>query len=72
MITDVEHLYQVRIDQEENLPESLPHNYWFNFLVVAEHPVTKKTSYIWLPDLEMQRDHLENGTETYKVLFEFK
>lgn len=72
LITDVEHLYQVQRKNEPTLPESLPYEYWFNFLVIAKHPVSGKTSYIWLPDLEMQRDHLENGTETYKVLFEFK
>lgn len=72
IVSDVEHLYQVQRKNETTLPESLPYEYWFNFLVIAKHPTNGKTSYIWLPDLEMQRDHLENGTETYKVLFEFK
>ncbi len=71
IIDDVEHLYQVRVDTEPNLPESLPWNYWFNFLVETLHPTSGKKQYMWLPDLEIQRDHLENDTKVYNLKISF-
>lgn len=70
LIQDVEHLYQVRMGQEPNLPTVLPWNYWFNFLVEATDESGNK-SYQWMPDLEIQRDHLENGTKVYSMEIKF-
>ena len=70
-IQGAERLYQVRIGEDPNLPDKLPWNYWFNFLVEAIDKEGNK-SYIWMPDLEVQREHLEENTKVYKteVVFE--
>lgn len=70
LIQDAEHLYQVRMEQEPNLPTALPWNYWFNFLVEVIDESGNKV-YQWMPDLEIQRDHLENGTKVYSLEIKF-
>lgn len=66
LIQEAEYLYQVRRSQEPNLPEKLPYEYWYNFLVEATDGNGMK-AYQWMPDLEIQRDHLENGTKVYPM-----
>lgn len=63
-ISDVYHLYQVKTDGSETLPDPLPWNYWFNFLVEASYGNEK--AYIWMPDLEIQRQCMADGVTTYK------
>lgn len=70
MIQNAERLYQVDRNQESNLPEKLPWNYWFNFLVEVMDESGAKV-YQWMPDLEIQRDHLENGTKVYLMEIKF-
>ncbi|HJA55701.1 MAG TPA: hypothetical protein H9951_10040 [Candidatus Bacteroides intestinigallinarum] len=70
LIPNAELLYQVDRDQEPNLPEALPWNYWFNFLVEATDKNGIKT-YQWMPDLDIQRDHLDNGTKVYSIEIKF-
>lgn len=63
-ISDVYHLYQVKTDGSETLPNPLPWNYWFNFLVEASYGGQK--AYIWMPDLEIQRQCMAENVMVYK------
>lgn len=64
-INDAYHLYQVRTDGSEKLPDPLPWNYWFNFLVEASYGNEK--AYIWMPDLEIQRQCMAENVTTYRA-----
>ncbi len=64
-ISDVYHLYQVKTDGSEILPDPLPWNYWFNFLVEASYGNEK--AYIWMPDLEIQRQCMAENVTVYKA-----
>lgn len=70
MIDDTNHLYQVRTDGSEKLPEVLPWSYWFNFLVEATD-LNNKKAYVWMPDLEIQRQHLDENTSVYRTEIKF-
>ena len=48
-------------------PQDLfPYSYWFSFLVEIIDEVGQK-KYVWLPDVELQREQLETGNDTYTV-----
>ncbi len=70
IIDDVNHLYQVRTDGSETLPDPLPWAYWFNFLVEATD-LNDNKAYVWMPDLEIQRQHLEENTQVYHTEIKF-
>ena len=52
-------------------PQDLfPYSYWFSFLVeVIDDAAQKK--YVWLPDVELQRQHLETGKDVCEIKVEF-
>lgn len=58
-IDDPYRLYQVKTDGSEKLPKVMVYSYWFNFLVESEDENGRK-AYVWMPDIEVQRQHLEN------------
>ena len=71
LINDAYRLYQVRTDGSEILPDPLPWAYWFNFLVEATDQNGAK-AYIWMPDLDIQRQHLEENTLIYKTEIKYE
>lgn len=73
-ITDLYKLYHPD-STDPNIPPTepqdlFPYSYWFSFLVEVIDGDQKK--YVWLPDIELQREHLETGNDVYevKVLFD--
>ena len=44
--------------------------YWFSFLVEVIDDAGQK-KYVWLPDVELQRQHLETGKDVCEVKVEF-
>lgn len=65
-ISDVYRLYKPdRNDpQNKNLPNVLVYGYWFNFLVEASYGGQK--AYIWMPDLEIQRQCMAENVMVYR------
>ena len=52
-------------------PQDLfPYSYWFSFLVEVIDDAGQK-KYVWLPDVELQRQHLETGKDVCEVKVEF-
>lgn len=68
VIENVERLYQVKRSEEPEglLPDKMPYEYWFNFLVEIITEDGEKY-YDWMPDLDIHREHLENNTEQYQL-----
>ena len=69
-ITDLYKLYHPDMT-DANIPpkepqDLFPYSYWFSFLVEIIDEVGQK-KYVWLPDVELQREHLETGNDTYTV-----
>ncbi len=69
-ITDLYKLYHPDMT-DANIPSKepqdlFPYSYWFSFLVEIIDEVGQK-KYVWLPDVELQREHLETGNDTYTV-----
>ena len=69
-ITDLYKLYHPDMT-DANIPpkepqDLFPYSYWFSFLVEIIDEVEQK-KYVWLPDVELQREHLETGNDTYTV-----
>lgn len=71
LIDNAYRLYQVEKNKENNLPKVLPWDYWFNFLVEATDQNNKK-AYVWMPDLEIQRQHLDEDTQVYHTEIIYK
>lgn len=71
-IDDAYHLYQVRTDGSEILPDPLPWAYWFSFLVEVVDKEANRKTYRWMTDLEIQRQHLEENNEVYHMDIDFK
>ena len=52
-------------------PQDLfPYSYWFSFLVEVIDDAGQK-KYVWLPDVELQRQHLETGKDVCEIKVEF-
>ena len=69
-ITDLYKLYHPDMT-DANIPpkepqDLFPYSYWFSFLVEIIDEVGQK-KYVWLPDVDLQREHLETGNDTYTV-----
>jgi hypothetical protein len=71
VINNAYRLYQVEKNKENNLPDVLPWDYWFNFLVEATDQNNNK-AYVWMPDLEIQRQHLDEDTQVYHTEIIYK
>lgn len=68
-LTDLYKLYHPDSD-DPNIPpktpkDLFPYSYWFSFLIEVTDGGTRK--YVWLPDIELQRQHLETGEDIYEV-----
>ncbi len=67
-LTDLYSLYHPHKDALNLPPENqFPYSYWFSFLIESKYNNDRK--YYWLPDIELQKEYLTTGNETYYITF---